>query len=550
MTIELTDGVNGDGLFDILGKIAHAIDTLNTTTRTTVPTEVTDAIAQYKKKTAFTTAMDSFLSAIASGQVGWQSSSNSLTSPLVQFAQQYLIEIVKADASQPSYTLEAALEYLIADIISQAYHVDQNALSLTLAAGGSNSTNDLTIVYTHIRGRAENISSGDPQQNMIPEVIDIDITASDPNDVNPTVRFQSDVSTPLLAHDWPKGSGVSRSISATHPSSSILDNGDFQDQTTANIPDEWVPVVGTAGTAWTCTAPEQQTVTIAGTPTSGDYFLRWVAPSGLDRVTDRLAYNATASDVQTALRQIPGLESVTVTSTGTTPNFVHTVVFTGVAGNINTLTAINQLNTGSVTPAQTVAGSDNAYEGSGVVLVGDGSTNATIYHKLDGLTPETVYFVVWRHKKTATPAAGNVRWAIVDEIAGAVIASNSKSLNLTTSDVTTSFTADWFSFRLPPSVKQPIYLEIKASNAISAGTSYCFDEVAIVQGQLLYPGGPIVGCVSGKTQPLTTDVWTLTAANDRASKWQEWFNRMFSMADKDLLLPISGSTLLNDSLIG
>lgn len=79
------------------------------------------------------------------------------------------------------------------------------------------------------------------------------------------------------------------------------------------------------------TTVEQQTVTITGTPTSGTYVLHF---DGKD--TAAIAFNAIASAVQTALRLVPGLEDVTVSSTGSTPNFVHTVVMTGVAGAMGT----------------------------------------------------------------------------------------------------------------------------------------------------------------------------------------------------------------------
>ena len=547
MTIELIDAVNFEGLFDILGKGMYAIKTLNTARLTTVPTEVNDFILQYKKKTTASNATNNELSAISTGLVGWQDSGAAITSPIVQFMVNYLIEIVKADSLQPDYSLQQALEYLIADIIAQAYYVDPNAVSIVLAAGAGNTSNDLVVLYTHKRG------DGKVQENTIAETINLSITGVTGNLA--TIRIQSDVAVDLLSQDWPDGSGVDTSISSTHPSSSLLTNGNLQDQTVANIPDEWIPAVGAAGTRWTTTAPEQQTVGISGSPASGAYYLKWVNPAGIERATDQLNWDATAADVQAALRGIPGLEDVTVTATGTSPNYTHTVVFTGVAGNINTMTSVSQLNTGSISHAQTVAGSDNCYEGSGLLMVGDSSTLSAIYHRLPDLETDTVYFLFWRHKKTATPAAGTIRWAIVDEIAGGVLNdsagnANSATYDLTTGAVTTSFAEAWFAFRIAPTAKQPIWIQVIATTAVSTSTSYCFDEVALVKGQELYPGGPFINAISGKTPPATTDVWTLTPSNDRASEWQEWFNRAFQMADKGLLLPVAGSTLLNDSLIG
>lgn len=76
---------------------------------------------------------------------------------------------------------------------------------------------------------------------------------------------------------------------------------------------------------------QQQTVTITGTPTSGTYTLTFNG-----KTTAAIAFNAVASAVQSALRLIAGLEGVTVSSTGSTPNFVHTVVMTGASGALAT----------------------------------------------------------------------------------------------------------------------------------------------------------------------------------------------------------------------
>jgi hypothetical protein len=49
---------------------------------------------------------------------------------------------------------------------------------------------------------------------------------------------------------------------------------------------------------------------------------------------------------------------------------------------------------------------------------------------------------------------------------------------------------------------------------------------------------------------MTGDSWEMTVVNNRAGDFQTWFDRVFQMAEKGFLLPSSGVTLLNDSLIG
>lgn len=115
------------------------------------------------------------------------------------------------------------------------------------------------------------------------------------------------------------------------------------------------------------TTAESQTITITGTPTAGSYVLHF---DGKD--TAAIAFNAPATDVQTALRLVAGLEKVTVTATGTTPNFVHTVVLTGVAGALGaasppqmTVTDSTSGGTHNIAIATTVAGVSDTWTQGG-----------------------------------------------------------------------------------------------------------------------------------------------------------------------------------------
>ena len=115
---------------------------------------------------------------------------------------------------------------------------------------------------------------------------------------------------------------------------------------------------------------EVETVTIGGTPTSGHYHLTYNALT-----TGEIAYDATAATVQTALRLLAGLGSVTVATTaGTTPNFTHAVTFTGVAGNLTPMTMdITALAGG--TPTGTIATTTQGANANGVSATNfDGNT--------------------------------------------------------------------------------------------------------------------------------------------------------------------------------
>lgn len=78
--------------------------------------------------------------------------------------------------------------------------------------------------------------------------------------------------------------------------------------------------------------PQVSTISVSGTPTSGTYQIRLTPDSyqATTRTTATLPYNATAAQVQAAIRSLPGFAGVSVTSTGTSPNYVHTLRFMGV----------------------------------------------------------------------------------------------------------------------------------------------------------------------------------------------------------------------------
>jgi len=91
-----------------------------------------------------------------------------------------------------------------------------------------------------------------------------------------------------------------------------------------------------------------QRVGISGSPTAGSYTISWVNASSVTLTTAPIAWNAAQADVQSALRALAGLGSVTVFTTGTTPNFTHTITFSGVPAPVALATVNSSLTGGSV----------------------------------------------------------------------------------------------------------------------------------------------------------------------------------------------------------
>jgi len=98
----------------------------------------------------------------------------------------------------------------------------------------------------------------------------------------------------------------------------------------------------------------QQTLTFSAVAASGTFVIHY---NGHD--TAAISWNATISDIQTALRAVPGLEGVVVT--GSIANELLTVIFNGVYGNALALTATSSLQSSApaaitITIVQTVTG--------------------------------------------------------------------------------------------------------------------------------------------------------------------------------------------------
>lgn len=110
-----------------------------------------------------------------------------------------------------------------------------------------------------------------------------------------------------------------------------------------------------------------KTVQISGTPTGGNYTLTVIVPGMQSVTTGNIAHNANSAAVQTALRALTGLESVTVTtSAGSPPDVTHQITFTGVQGSPTMTCDISGLTGGS--PAQAVATTTPGVEGERIYL--------------------------------------------------------------------------------------------------------------------------------------------------------------------------------------
>lgn len=657
MTISFTN------LFTVAGKAMYAQQVALAAVGTTVPTEVDDLLDAFNALTP-----DAELEATAVGipgaLSGWQSGSNVIVGGLQTFMQRFVVQFVDDDAPQPDKQLATALRELIQQMQDNAASVDASTVSAAIAYDADN-TADGRIVVSVKRG------DGLVQENLYDEVIDVTVTS---DGLTGTLRFAGEpAADSLLSHEWPLGSGAAASLAAVSAASSLLSNGDMEDEDdVADAPDDWYFSVGTIATTVKVTNVEVQTIAITGTPTGGYYTLLWTNADGDTTATDILAYNASSATVQAALREIPGLESVTVAESGTTPNLTHTVTFTGKGGNVSEFTSDNHLTGGTpvITHATTTSGTAQVFAGGKALeLDSDGAQLTTMYQRLTGLEAQTAYaFSLWAIADVV-PAAGRITVDLIDGVSGTVIRDRQGMLNsfkfacadlsasvwkhttqlaaavnevqtltitgtptggtftltfdgqttgtiafdadaatvqaalialsnigtgdvscgggaLPGTPVTITFqgrfagrampliTADGAGltggttpaaavalttegstaetvFRMPLVVPDIVYLRVRISTAISAGTSVFLDHLALSRMQSLYLGGPLVAVFSGLKEFKRGDLFTITMTNDRGGLIQEWCNRNFGMAQTGLLLPsdTGGGETISDGLV-
>lgn len=539
-------------LFTRLGKIFFAAQTLQTSLKTTVPDEVEDVVDQYASASI---ELVGNVSGLPGAVEAWRSSAGGLFVDLQTAALNTLVQMVDDDNAQPTLGLEDALAEVRLQMIGSGStsnpddDVDQGTVAASPSADGGNNGNGV-MVTSITRGDGEHL------QNGYAEDIICTVTAADTPETA-TFECRGESAVDLFDPLWPKGSGASltlNSVDASQQGENLIANGSFEDETAlTDQPDDWELVTGTAGTHVKITAVEVQTVAISGTPGSGDYVLTYTDPNSKVQLTSPLDYDASQGDVQAALRALTGLEDVTVATTGTSPNFTHTITFTGVTGNPSQLTSTENFDQGSIGHATTTAGNSSAHTGGKALEIdSNGSTDAVIQYRLDrsNLESNGQYACnIWA-KTDSAPAAGVLKvglWDGSDWIDDDFGTENSFTIDCT--GLTTSYVAQNDSFRIPKVIPDIVYLRIATTTSISNTSSVYLDDLALVEMQEFYDGGPLVAIFSGATDWALDDKFTVAVTNNRAGGLQEWFWRFF--ATPSFLLPSDGggNETIADSLI-
>ncbi len=244
-----------------------------------------------------------------------------------------------------------------------------------------------------------------------------------------------------------------------------------------------------------------------------------------------------------------------MTTTGTSPNYTHTIVFFNVI-NPATLDKADNTTGGTHTITCTATVQATAFSARGARAVefdSDGATLDAVYIPV-ALDARSQYAISLYAAADVVPAAGVFTVDLVDGIGGSVIADDAgtnNSFTFTGAGLATTTAAKSGTFRTPTAIPPIVYVRIRISTAVSAGTSVFIDEVTLVEMTELYTGGPYVAAFSGPTNWVVDDKLTLTVTNDRAGALLEWMDRVFDLRANRLLLPTDsgGTETIADSLI-
>jgi hypothetical protein len=550
--------INFTNLFTQLGHAFKSGNDIDTSAGTTVPASRDAfmnslAALDATDESDVTSGMNSALSSL-------QSSAASAINGLVVTPAQTLLKVyVENDHPLLSPTLANNTQELIDQMKAavESVKANQPSTSTTYGAGGSSggpegdNVGDSILVFSTKRG------DGLVNEHILPESITAAVTAvATGGAATWSLTGQSSVSetSPL----WPGGSGISTSItSVTSASGSLVTTGGFEteDSTATNLPYGWVVAVGVLSTTIKMTAVEGQSVVVNGTPTGGFYTLRYTDASGRVYSTVPITFNAAASTVQSALNSLPGLSSVTVTSTGTSPNYSHTVTMTGVT-NPAQLSYVSNLTGGTptITITTPTPGSANVARGARALEIVGNSSELTTLQVPVSLSATTQYAANLWCLVDVVPAAGVLVMDLVDGVGGTVLTDDqgvANTLSITLSGETTAFAPHPVVFRTPSAMPPTVYLRLRLSTALSTGTSLFIDEVAMVAMTELYTGGLYVAAFSGHDDNEVGDEATVTVTNAMAGLIHTWCNRAWSLRTNRLLLPslTTGAETQSDALI-
>ena len=523
MTVTLT---GSGGLFTVLGKAILACDATVLSHGTTIPA-LLEAVYAELADSGTSAGVDLCKSLVAAQ--GSYAGQTALLSALRTFAQQLIIARVAADQPTVGSSLSESLDELIRQMGVSDDDVERNVVAATPADPHADAPN---LIVSTLDG------TGQPLEAIVPEVL-IGVYSG-----ATTLRLSGEPPVDRMHADWPDGSGANTSLPLQ--TTGLLDNPSFDlEADRPDTPDSWILHVGTPGTTVSITASEVQTIERTGTPTSGYFTISHTRSDSFVQTTDPLPFDATAGEVEAALRAFVGFSDVTVTWSDATKKWTINFNAVAPAGNQTALSCANTFDTGGLTVAEVTAGQAAPTYKALAILGTAASEVTTLRQRLHdlGLAANGVYAVSVQAKKVAD-TTGTLYLELVDG-AGAVLDDDAGTDNQISIDLSTlsdsAFGAKTGFFRLPKTLPAVYYVQLRLSADLADTKGVYLDDLILARAQQLYTGGPFAALMANVRQLEAGDRYTITCTNGLAGKIQTWFWRWFGT-----LLPSDASPTIAD----
>jgi hypothetical protein len=525
-----------DGLFDLLNQIFELQTQSDACviSRRSEWNTVSAAIGAEFSAASWTAAVSAAESAVGSEE----SAASSTVFALQALAGECLVRKVDEAVNLVSKTLDAALVELCSQMNERNQSLKLPAVAITVTADGGN-TGDMVIVASK-KG-----TNGKDSAAILAETVDVTVSGSGSSLL---VSAAGDAVSSGLSPDSFGGSGLSAYMSYFSTSTGLTGSTGLYSFTTSSgtLPGSWIANVGTLGTAVLSGQPQVSTITIAGTPTSGTYRITCATSSLGTQSTGNLAFDSTAAQIQGALAAMSGFSRVSVTGSGTGPNYTHTITFYGMAESV-TVNTVSSLNTGTLTVATPTAYATPSLGSSPIVLVSDGSTLVSASHLMTHLQASTTYAVnAWLALNT-TAASGVIEFSLTNGVGGTILqddAGTDLKFTVNATALTTAYKAAAANiaagaaiWNLPKTLPASVYLRIRASTTLPNTRQLFIENVVIAPATRLYTGGPFVAMFAGPTGPKDGDTWTIATTNDYAGNVSWAMERNFGLRERGLSVP-------------
>lgn len=206
----------------------------------------------------------------------------------------------------------------------------------------------------------------------------------------------------------------------------------------------------------------------------------------------------------------------------------------------------------------TVTSTATVYLGSKALsIVGNGTQRTRIAQSLRSapttagpVIPLTRYAFGVRLRVSSVPAAGVLRIALRDGTTDGATVIGGASITVTLSGATTGYVLYTCQFNAPAVLPDSIYAVVELTAALDNAKSVYIDALVLTQ-MVQHQNGVLMSIMRGSTKFIAGDYFTITTTNDRAGLIQEFFNRMFGMDDRKLLLPSDayGAETIPDTVV-